>query len=104
MAESEIPADILATAERIALAFNSLAQECLILDKPPAEAVSFGATHIAQALLAERERAAVIAEQRGTFVGNCMSRDVDVAMQSAAKEDMAIEIAAAIRQDNPNET
>jgi hypothetical protein len=33
-----------------------------------------------------------------------MSRDVDVAMQSAAKEDMAIEIAAAIRQDNPNET
>jgi hypothetical protein len=52
---------------------------------------------VAAAILAERERCAQIAEQLGAFAGKCMSRDMDVVMQSAAKEDMATEIAEAIR-------
>lgn len=52
---------------------------------------------IARAILAERERCAAVAE-RFILVYATSSHDIHVAMQGAAKEDAAAEIAAAIRK------
>lgn len=89
---TDIPEDIQETANSIALEFNSLAQECLILDKPPAVAVEYGAQRIACAILAERERCAQIAaDEDGHFSQWGEDRNTKVAQATCA------DIASAIR-------
>lgn len=88
-----IPPDVKALADGILADLIGWGQE---VDSANIHRVSErDAAIIARAILAERERAAKIAESCGDTWSN--SRDVDVALQEAAVDEKVAEIAAAIR-------